>query len=73
MRHVRMHVHVMMVVNRRHADDELGDMVIVVAVVDRAAKNSPAETGVNLQLVDDVLRQFNHLVGDCIEWQYQPC
>ena len=56
MRHVRMHVHVMMVVNRRHADDKLGDVVIVVAVVDRAAKNSPAETGIDLQLVNGVLR-----------------
>ncbi len=55
-RHVRMHVHMMMIVNRRHADNQLRDMVIVVAVVNRAAEYSPAESGVDLQLADSVLR-----------------
>ena len=42
--HRGMHVTVMVTVDRRHADDQLCNMVIVVAIVDRTAEYPPPES-----------------------------
>ena len=59
MRHRCMHVRMMMVMDRNHADGQLRDMVIFIAIIDAAVKNPPAKPGINFELLDGLNRQLN--------------
>ena len=51
-RHICMHVHLVMIMDRNHADNQLCHMIMIIAIVDGAAKNSPTEPCVNFELLN---------------------
>lgn len=58
-RHVRMHVHKVTIVDRRHADHQLRDVEIVIAIEEGAIKNSQPNPAVNFQFLDGFRRRFS--------------